>query len=87
MNRPLTRIVGAFMLLIVAVLVAIGNFKPETKKTLNLKPQASTVEKIRHRQDQKTKKSERPEQPKEEGFRVVTRVSMYDPSSKTTTEN
>jgi hypothetical protein len=29
-NRPLTY-VGAFLLLIVALVVAIGNFKPETK--------------------------------------------------------
>jgi hypothetical protein len=31
-NRPLTY-VGAFLLLIVALVVAIGNFKPETKYT------------------------------------------------------
>jgi cytochrome c-type biogenesis protein CcmH/NrfG len=72
---PLTR-VGAFLLLAVALWVAMGNFKAEKTKQ---QPLHASAAQTKHRLDSAEKKEE-PSDDKE--FIIKTRVSMVKPNQQ-----
>jgi hypothetical protein len=78
-KRPLTlALLGLFLYALVVFMTWNMGKKSETTQ-YKPQPQTSLVTKSKPRLVEKTKKAERKS---EEGFRVVTSVSMYNPSEK-----